>query len=152
MNNDDNNNNMLQDVMEAIFYKNPDYPKNTIIPAATRLNETEILLSGLILAANDTYTFFQNHEEFKTELSLHLEEDQSTKDLVLRVTFRAGEEQVTLDAVVDGKNVKRQAKFVDELKRGDHILFFISDRNFKLMKVLEIGFQPKQYMEVLSQL
>ncbi len=153
---DDNHNTQLkhpfQSVMEGIFAPMNTIHKNQVTPAVSKLQDGGTLVTAVIVAVGTPERFFRENNDFEVGITMEVLPQESISDLKINFDFMNDTEEIKLHATVEGANVKRQEQFVDAIKKTKNILLFIANKDYQLMKAMEIPFDAKAFRDPLSQL
>lgn len=135
----------LQNVMEKIFFPDISFPRNYIITATTKTSQNEVFISSLIITKDDTEKFFKEKDDIKVVVDLKRDEASIENNIIYTATFIAGEEQKEIKGIFQGLDKKRYNRFLNELKNAKDLIFWITDNDLNLIKVLEMDFDIKPF-------
>ena len=139
----------LQSVMDVIYPRNPDYPRDALIPAVTRTDNGAVV-SALVLVRDERLPFFTEEGDIAASMTLSSREEESVRHLVMELALKKGDTTFTIFGEVDGRNVPRLHRFTEAFGEAKELLFFAADGRHQLKTVLEIPLDPKRHRGMLN--
>ncbi|MFW6047013.1 MAG: hypothetical protein ACOCP4_04420 [Candidatus Woesearchaeota archaeon] len=142
-----------QPYMERIFPRHTIYPMNSMTPSVGESKDGPTI-SFLLLGDDDLIQDFikDTSGRVNIETSIYTEENKKGigKDLVIRFIFMYPTGQPICETVLYGDLAEEQKRFIEDMKKVDRFLIFVSNKNHQLVKVIELDFDYKSHLDILN--
>ncbi|OPX88133.1 MAG: hypothetical protein A4E53_02150 [Pelotomaculum sp. PtaB.Bin104] len=139
-----------QQIMEKLFPERNTYPIDSMIPKVFYYNDKsdEPIVVAFLIRANDFmikgFRLEAPDEEtiIDCEMSLEENDDSGYKDLVISFIFPHPTGDTMFTTTIPGEEPQLLRRSCEDLLRVEKLYIFVADKDFKLVNVNEISWNP----------